>query len=157
MCHRGPRGQIACMTDSCRAGLLLCSVGIELPAVEVRFQNLHVETSHYTESGRNLPTILNAYRGALEVTTRRLAMPCCATMSMSQLGVGLPWRRVVSKQSAQPALATVLTHSAGFSIQMITIRQACFAAFRATLWLPFHSMHSSRRASCGRKSAPWRC
>lgn len=55
-----------------RAGSHLCRVGIELPAVEVRFQNLHVETSFYTESGRNLPTICNAYRAALEVTTHHL-------------------------------------------------------------------------------------
>ena len=48
-----------------------CRVGMELPAVEVRFQKLQVETSVYTKSGRNLPTILNAYRDAFEVT------PCC--------------------------------------------------------------------------------
>ncbi len=42
-------------------------VGMELPSVEVRFENLHVETSVYRESGRNLPTIFNAYRDGLEV------------------------------------------------------------------------------------------
>ena len=42
-------------------------VGMELPSVEVRFENLHIETSLYSESGRNLPTIFNAYRNAFEV------------------------------------------------------------------------------------------
>ena len=40
---------------------------MELPSVEVRFENLHIETSLYSESGRNLPTIFNAYRNAFEV------------------------------------------------------------------------------------------
>ena len=40
---------------------------MELPSVELRFQNLHIETSLYSESGRNLPTIFNAYRNAFEV------------------------------------------------------------------------------------------
>ena len=39
---------------------------MELPSVEVRFENLHVETL-YSESGRNLPTIFNAYCSAFEV------------------------------------------------------------------------------------------
>ena len=48
---------------------------MEQPTAEVRFQNLRVETSLYTKSGRNLPTILNAYRDAFEVTTCVLATP----------------------------------------------------------------------------------
>lgn len=44
---------------------------MELPTVEVRFENLYIETSLYTDTERNLPTILNAYRGALEVRRRR--------------------------------------------------------------------------------------
>jgi len=91
-----------------RADLLLRRVGIEQPAVEVRFQNLHVETSLYMESSRNLPTILNAYRGALEVTTHVLVSACCATLSTTQLDVGFSWHRLVWKQPAQPALAAAL-------------------------------------------------
>lgn len=41
-----------------------------LPSVEVRFKDLYIETSLYIDTQRNLPTILNAYRGALEVRTR---------------------------------------------------------------------------------------
>ena len=41
---------------------------MEQPSVELRFQNLHIETSLYSESGRNLPTIFNAYRNAFEVS-----------------------------------------------------------------------------------------
>ena len=42
-------------------------MGIELPTVEIRFENIHIETALYTDTGRNLPTILNSYRAALEV------------------------------------------------------------------------------------------
>ena len=45
-------------------------VGMELPSVEVRFKDLHIDTPLYSESGRNLPTIFNAYRDALEVRQR---------------------------------------------------------------------------------------
>lgn len=48
--------------------LLVGSVGIELPTVEVRFENIHIETSLYTDTERNLPTILNSYRAGLEVS-----------------------------------------------------------------------------------------
>lgn len=51
--------------------LLVCSVGIELPTVEVRFENIHIETSLYTDTERNLPTILNSYRAGLEVSLPR--------------------------------------------------------------------------------------
>ena len=40
---------------------------MQVPAVEVRFEGLHIETEVYAETGRNLPTILNAYRAVLEV------------------------------------------------------------------------------------------
>ena len=45
---------------------------MEQPSVELRFQNLHIETSLYSESGRNLPTIFNAYRNAFEVRNCRM-------------------------------------------------------------------------------------
>jgi len=38
-----------------------------LPTVEVRFKDLYIETALYTDTERNLPTILNSYRSALEV------------------------------------------------------------------------------------------
>ena len=34
--------------------------------MEVRFEDLHIETSVYTESGRNVPNVLNAYRDIFE-------------------------------------------------------------------------------------------
>lgn len=41
-------------------------VQLDLPSVEVRFEDLHIETSVYTESGRNVPNVLNAYRDIFE-------------------------------------------------------------------------------------------
>ncbi len=41
---------------------------MEQPSVELRFQNLHIETSLYSDSGRNLPTVFNAYRNVFEVS-----------------------------------------------------------------------------------------
>eukprot|EP00891_Asterochloris_glomerata_P005114 jgi/Astpho2/5114/Aster-06326 len=41
-------------------------VDMQVPAVEVRFEGLHIDTEVYAETGRNLPTILNAYRAVLE-------------------------------------------------------------------------------------------
>ncbi len=46
---------------------LVCRVDMQVPAVEVRFEGLHIDTEVYAETGRNLPTILNAYRAVLEV------------------------------------------------------------------------------------------
>ena len=48
----------------------LCSVGIKPPGIEVRFKDIFIETSVYTNVSRNLPSILNAYRGAVEVSSR---------------------------------------------------------------------------------------
>ncbi len=48
--------------------LLNCRVGIRPPGIEVRFQDIFIETSVYTNVSRNLPSILNAYRGFLEVS-----------------------------------------------------------------------------------------
>jgi hypothetical protein len=41
-------------------------VQLDLPSVEVRFEDLHIETSVYAESGRNVPNVLNAYRDIFE-------------------------------------------------------------------------------------------
>jgi hypothetical protein len=41
-------------------------VGIELPKIEVRYQNLNVEAEAYVGS-RGLPTLLNTYANVLEV------------------------------------------------------------------------------------------
>lgn len=43
-----------------------CRVGIDLPKIEVRYQNLNVEAEAYVGS-RGLPTILNTYANVLEV------------------------------------------------------------------------------------------
>lgn len=48
---------------------VLCSVGIKPPGIEVRFKDIFIETSVYTNVSRNLPSILNAYRGAVEVSS----------------------------------------------------------------------------------------
>ena len=48
---------------------MLCSVGIRPPGIEVRFKDIFIETSVYTNVSRNLPSILNAYRGAVEVSS----------------------------------------------------------------------------------------
>ncbi len=42
-------------------------VGMELPEVEVRFENLTIESSVYVGS-RALPSVLNAYRNVIEVS-----------------------------------------------------------------------------------------
>lgn len=34
--------------------------------MEVRFEDLHIETSVYAASGRNVPNVLNAFRDILE-------------------------------------------------------------------------------------------
>ena len=41
-------------------------VQLDLPSVEVRFEDLHIETSVFAESGRNVPNVLNAYRDIFE-------------------------------------------------------------------------------------------
>ena len=62
---------------------LCCRVGIELASVEVRFENLNVESAVYV-GNRALPTVLNSYRNVLDVSKSRyvtctrncLAKPC---------------------------------------------------------------------------------
>ncbi len=44
-----------------------CRVGIELPSVEVRFEDLEVTALAYA-AGRQLPSIFNAYRNWFEVS-----------------------------------------------------------------------------------------
>ena len=39
---------------------------LDLPSVEVRFEDLHIETSVFAASGRNVPNVLNAYRDIFE-------------------------------------------------------------------------------------------
>ena len=51
------------MSDACEGR----RVGMELPAVEVRLENLHLQASVYVDTRRNLPTIANAYREVFEV------------------------------------------------------------------------------------------
>uniref|UniRef100_A0A0A9BVX2 Uncharacterized protein n=1 Tax=Arundo donax TaxID=35708 RepID=A0A0A9BVX2_ARUDO len=45
---------------------MFCRVGIELPKMEVRYENLNVEAEAYVGS-RGLPTIFNTYANVLEV------------------------------------------------------------------------------------------
>jgi len=45
-------------------------VGIELPKIEVRYDNLNVEAEAYVGS-RGLPTIFNTYANVLEVCSTR--------------------------------------------------------------------------------------
>lgn len=54
---------------ACREGFLGCvgRVNLELPTVEVRFEDLHIETEVYAETSRQLPSLLNAVRGIFEV------------------------------------------------------------------------------------------
>ncbi|KAK9820341.1 hypothetical protein WJX72_009201 [[Myrmecia] bisecta] len=47
----------------------------DIPSVEVRFENLHVETSVYASTARNLPTILNSYRNVVESVLQKV-VPC---------------------------------------------------------------------------------
>ena len=48
--------------------MVIRSVGIKPPGIEVRFKDIFIETSVYTNVSRNLPSVLNAYRGAIEVS-----------------------------------------------------------------------------------------
>ena len=45
----------------------ICRVGIQLPSVEVRFQDLTVE-AQAEAAGRELPSIFNSYRNWVEVS-----------------------------------------------------------------------------------------
>ena len=40
---------------------------MQMPSVEIRLENLRVETSLHSKPGRNVPTVFNAYRDAFEV------------------------------------------------------------------------------------------
>jgi hypothetical protein len=56
-----------------------CRVGIELPTIEVRYENLNVEAEAYVGS-RGLPTILNTYANVLEVLYHQsiiIIIMCC--------------------------------------------------------------------------------
>ena len=43
-------------------------MNLELPTVEVRFENLHIETEVYAETARQLPSLWNAARSSIEVS-----------------------------------------------------------------------------------------
>ena len=53
-----------------------CRVGMEIPSVEVRFENLTVESSVFVGS-RALPSVLNAYRNFVEVCLAILPQHLC--------------------------------------------------------------------------------
>jgi hypothetical protein len=44
-----------------------CRVNLDLPTVEVRVEDLHIETEVYAETGRQLPSLFNALRSFVEV------------------------------------------------------------------------------------------
>ena len=53
-----------------------CRVGIQLPSVEVRFQDLTVE-AQAEAAGRELPSIFNSYRNWVEVSPRMSGLCDC--------------------------------------------------------------------------------
>ncbi len=58
-------------------------VGIQLPTIEVRYENVCVEAECYV-GDRALPTLVNAARNALEVTHPiPLSLPLCLSVSLS--------------------------------------------------------------------------
>ena len=59
----------------------LCSVGIKPPGIEVRFKDIFIETSVFTNVSRNLPSVLNAYRGGVEVGSRSMIVLRCLRSS----------------------------------------------------------------------------
>ena len=65
-----PCGLVACKVRQPALSALCCRVGIELASVEVRYENLNVESSVYVGS-RALPTVLNSYRNVLDVSSPR--------------------------------------------------------------------------------------
>ena len=53
-----------------------CRAGIQIPSVEVRFQNLHVECN-IVVGDRGLPTVMNSYRTFIEVSQNLLTEQIC--------------------------------------------------------------------------------
>ena len=97
--HRALQTQLApCHQSALTAVLALPRrVGMEQPSVELRFQNLHIETSLYSDSGRNLPTVFNAYRNVFEVSS---AMAASWHMASVHVAAACPFRTMFG-----PALA----------------------------------------------------
>lgn len=67
-------------------GLLMGTRDVRTP------QDLHIETSVYTESGRNVPNVLNAYRDIFEYAFLKVrkfhsCCPCCALAMRTPLPV----------------------------------------------------------------------
>ncbi len=61
---------VTCSVRRVALSAVCCRVGIELAKVEVRFENLNVESSVYVGS-RALPTVLNSYRNVVDVSSPR--------------------------------------------------------------------------------------
>ena len=55
-------------------------VGVELPTIEVRYQDLNVEAEAYVGS-RGLPTILNTYANVLEVCRTAGILSVCLSVA----------------------------------------------------------------------------
>lgn len=54
------------LIDSISSGLICSSVGLEIPKIEVRFENLEI-TAKVQVGSRALPTLVNYTRDTLEV------------------------------------------------------------------------------------------
>ncbi len=62
----GIRGKLTLQRCGAQSWQTHCRVGIQLPSVEVRFQDLTVE-AQAEAAGRELPSIFNSYRNWVEV------------------------------------------------------------------------------------------
>lgn len=90
--------QVWSTVECCRT-LLYCRVGIEMTKVEVKFEDLVVGTKVFVGS-RALPSVVNAYRNAIEV----LIHSCVATHMRSaghdwSLPTCLPWTGTLGQGS----------------------------------------------------------
>jgi hypothetical protein len=54
--------------------VLLCRVGIELPTIEVRYENLEIDADCFV-GGRALPTLSNSFLNIMGVRTTSIKMP----------------------------------------------------------------------------------
>ena len=68
---------------------MLCRAGLIMPTVEVRFQDLHAETTVFADLSRNLPSIFRSIRDPMEVSSLPLpaiARPqCCTSPTVSKV------------------------------------------------------------------------
>lgn len=97
--------------------LLLCSVGIKPPGIEVRFKDVFIETSVYTNVSRNLPSILNAYRGVVEVSSSPFLHISCTSWHVITQHLSAVFHEL---QQAVPLYGHTDTHSSLQALQCLT-------------------------------------